>query len=144
MKSVRGARLSQPPEATTSWRETAFVRYCDMLSQSRIDRLCKSLLDEQEKLRYEIANAAATSDDVHVGVGNHMAEDATAAFDQAAAVSLRRGKERMLDQIEDALERIDAGTYGVCERCGGEIDFARLKAIPQATLCMSCQKVAEI
>lgn len=115
-----------------------------MLSPTRIERLRNSLLDEQQKLRQEIANTTASSDDVHVGLGNHMAEDATAAFDQAAAVSLRRGKERMLHQIDDALDRMKAGTYGICERCGGEIDFARLKAIPQATLCMSCQKVAEI
>jgi DnaK suppressor protein len=115
-----------------------------MLSPTRIERLRNSLLDEQEKLRLEITHAAATSDDVHVGLGNHMAEDATAAFDQAAAVSLLRGKERTLDQVDGALERIDAGTYGVCERCGEEIDFARLKAIPQATLCMNCQKLAEL
>jgi DnaK suppressor protein len=36
------------------------------------------------------------------------------------------------------------GTYGVCERCGEEIDFARLKAIPQTTLCMACRKLAEL
>jgi DnaK suppressor protein len=115
-----------------------------MLSPTRKERLRNSLLDEQQKLRREIANAAATSDDVHVGLGNHMAEDATIAFDQAAAVSLLRGKERTLDQVDEALERMEAGTYGVCERCGQEIDFARLKAIPQATLCMTCQKLVEL
>jgi DnaK suppressor protein len=102
------------------------------------------LLDEQRELHREFANAVATSDDGNVGLGNHMAEDATAAFDQAAAVSLRRGKERTLGQVDEALERMEAGTYGSCGRCGEEIDFARLKAIPQATLCMSCQKLAEI
>jgi RNA polymerase-binding transcription factor len=115
-----------------------------MLSPTRIERLRKLLLDEQQELRREIANATATSDDVNIGLGNHMAEDATAAFDQAAAVSLRRGAERTLDQVDEALERMEAGTYGFCDRCGGEIDFARLKAIPQATLCMSCQKLAEL
>jgi DnaK suppressor protein len=108
-----------------------------------MERLRNSLLDEQQKLRREIANATASSDEIHVGLGNHMAEDATAAFDQAAAVSLRRGTERTLDQVDEALKRMEAGTYGLCERCGEEIDFARLKAIPQATLCMACQKVAE-
>jgi DnaK suppressor protein len=115
-----------------------------MLSPKRIERLRRLLLDEQQELRREIANATATSDDVNIGLGNHMAEDATAAFDQAAAVSLRRGTERTLDQVDEALERMEAGTYGFCDRCGQEIDFARLKAIPQATLCMSCRKLAEI
>jgi DnaK suppressor protein len=114
-----------------------------MLSPTRIERLRNSLLDEQQKLRREIANSTASSAEVHVGLGNHMAEDATAAFDQAAEVSLRRGKERTLDQVDEALKRMEEGTYGVCERCGEEIDFARLKAIPQATLCMNCQKHTE-
>jgi DnaK suppressor protein len=109
-----------------------------------MERLRGLLVDEQQKLRREIENTTATSDEVNVGLGNHMAEDATAAFDQTAAMSLRRGTERTLEQVDGALERMDAGAYGICERCGEEIDFARLKAIPQATLCMSCQKVAEL
>ncbi len=115
-----------------------------MLSPTRIERLRNSLLDEQRKLRREIANTTTTSSEVLVGLGNHMAEDATVAFDQAAAVSLLRGTERTLGQVDGALERMEAGTYGVCERCGEDIDFARLKAIPEATLCMSCQKLAEL
>jgi DnaK suppressor protein len=110
----------------------------------RVERLRGLLLDEQQKLRREIANATATSDEVNVGLGNHMAEDATAAFDQTAAASLRRGTERTLEEVDEALERMAAGTYGVCDRCGEAIDFARLKAIPQATLCMSCRKLAEL
>jgi DnaK suppressor protein len=115
-----------------------------MLSPTRIERLRGLLLDEQQKLRRELANATATSDEGNVGLGNHMAEDATAAFDQAAAVSLRRGKQRTLEQVDEALERMETGTYGFCDRCGAEIDFARLKAIPQAAHCMSCQTLVEI
>jgi DnaK suppressor protein len=110
----------------------------------RIERLRGLLLDEQQKLRREMSHTTATSDEANVGLGNHMAEDATAAFDQTAAVSLRRGKERTLKQVDGALERMAVGTYGVCERCGEEIDFARLKAIPQTTLCMACRKLAEL
>ncbi len=79
-----------------------------------------------------------------MGLGNHMAEDATAAFDQAATVSLRRGHERTLAQVESALHRMADESYGRCERCDDEIDFARLKAVPQATLCMNCQRLAEL
>jgi DnaK suppressor protein len=39
---------------------------------------------------------------------------------------------------------MDEGAYGRCERCGDVIDFARLKAVPQASLCMSCQRQAEL
>jgi len=43
-----------------------------------------------------------------------------------------------LKEVEDALEKLDEGDYGRCESCGGEIGEARLEAMPQAKLCISC------
>lgn len=115
-----------------------------MLSADRLKRLRGALLQGQANLREQIASLNATSQGVNLGPGNHMAEDATAAFDQATAVSLRRSHQIALEEIERALQRMDAGVYGICQRCGAEIDFARLKALPQATLCMACQRAAEM
>lgn len=115
-----------------------------MLTPERIERLRGYLLEERASLQQELASASNAAQEANVGLGNHMAEDATAAFDQATAVSLRRGQQLALLQVEDALQRIVAGTYGRCARCDDEIDFARLKAVPQATLCMSCQRQAEL
>ncbi len=115
-----------------------------MLSPDRLERLRGYLLNEQASLREQISRLDAVPHELNVGLGNHMAEDATAAFDQATAVSLRRGKERALKEVDHALERMDVGAYGACQRCGAEIDFARLKAIPYAMLCMTCQKIVEL
>jgi DnaK suppressor protein len=115
-----------------------------MLTPERIERLRGYLLEEQASLQQGLVTASNAVQEANVGLGNHMAEDATAAFDQAATVSLRRGQQLALLEVEDALQRIAAGTYGQCARCGNEIDFARLKAVPQATLCMSCQRQAEL
>jgi len=115
-----------------------------MLSAPRVERLRGYLLEEQTQLRQQLANLTTVSHDANPGLGNHMADDATAAFDQATSVSIRRGQRLVLDDVEHALQRISVGTYGLCQRCGGEIDFARLKAIPHATLCMSCQKLIEL
>ncbi len=49
-----------------------------------------------------------------------------------------------IDQIEQALAKIDNGTYGVCEDCGDQISFERLEAIPFATLCIECKKKREV
>ena len=49
----------------------------------------------------------------------------------------------LLRQIDDALERIDAGTFGECERCGNDIGQGRLKAIPTAALCIECATAVE-
>ena len=59
-------------------------------------------------------------------------------------ISLRRSHERTLADVESALQRMDEGAYGRCERCDDEIDFARLKAVPHTTLCMSCQRLLEL
>ena len=48
-----------------------------------------------------------------------------------------------IDQIDMALGKIDNGTYGVCEDCGGEIPLARLEALPFATQCIECKRRAE-
>ncbi len=47
--------------------------------------------------------------------------------------------ESMLHKVITALEKIDRGTYGTCDACGGNIKKARLKALPFATLCLECQ-----
>jgi DnaK suppressor protein len=48
-----------------------------------------------------------------------------------------------IDQIDMALTKIDNGTYGICEDCGGEIPLARLEALPFATQCIDCKRKAE-
>ncbi len=52
--------------------------------------------------------------------------------------SLRR---RMLREIESALQRVNGGTYGLCEGCGEEISVIRLKALPWARYCLTCQEL---
>jgi DnaK suppressor protein len=115
-----------------------------MLSPERIERLRGYLLEQQATLKQQLVGLADAAQEANVGLGNHMAEDATAAFDQAATLSLRRGHERALKQVESALARMDGQRYGRCERCEDDIDFARLKAVPQTTLCMKCQRLAEL
>lgn len=63
---------------------------------------------------------------------------------QATALrqALARNHEVELGQLERALEAIDAGTYGICRRCGEEIAEARLRARPQAFLCLACTSEA--
>jgi len=61
-----------------------------MLTPERITRLRGYLLEEQASLRQELVSLEDSVQEANVGLGNHMAEDATAAFDQATAVSLRR------------------------------------------------------
>jgi DnaK suppressor protein len=97
------------------------------------------LESERTRLRTVIAQIDAEGGK-NLGYGNHMADDASEAFEQAKELALRRNAEQLLAQVEDALESFDQGSYGICERCGAEIDPARLKALPYAAYCLHCQQ----
>lgn len=74
------------------------------------------------------------------GFDDDPADAGSASFERETAQSLSNHTRGMLIQIDDALRRLDAGTYGLCERCGQPIDAARLEALPYATLCMDCKR----
>ncbi|TEU11542.1 MAG: conjugal transfer protein TraR [Anaerolineales bacterium] len=106
------------------------------------EKLKMRLEAERGRLLTELSQTNVVERD-NLGYGNHMADDATEAFEQAKDLALRQNLERLLKQVEDALKRFETGTYGLCEQCGKEIDPARLKALPYATLCLSCQQHRE-
>jgi DnaK suppressor protein len=106
----------------------------------RRPEVLRSFLEsEQARLQTVIAQAEAEWGK-NLGYGNHMADDASEAFEQAKELALRQNAQKLLSQVQDALERFEQGTYGVCERCGDEIDPARLKALPYVSLCLRCQQ----
>ncbi|MBW3539886.1 MAG: TraR/DksA C4-type zinc finger protein [Planctomycetes bacterium] len=81
----------------------------------------------------------------------HIAELGTEAYDQDFALRVAESDQSVLEEIEGALKRVDAGTFGLCERCLEEgkppskaaIPRARLKAIPYARVCIGCQRKLE-
>ncbi|MFC2031477.1 TraR/DksA family transcriptional regulator [Chloroflexota bacterium] len=96
---------------------------------------------EDERVRLEDVISQIDAEGAkNVGYGNHMADDASEAFEQAKGLALRTNAEQLLTQVTDALYRFEVGTYGSCQSCGAEIDPARLKALPYATHCLRCQQ----
>jgi RNA polymerase-binding transcription factor DksA len=73
----------------------------------------------------------------------HLADLGTDTFEQEVAVSLLANEREVLVQIADALDRIDAGTYGKCARCGQEIAADRLRALAYAAHCIECARKLE-
>ena len=77
------------------------------------------------------------------GYSFHLADAGTDADEREKAAQLTSAEGRLLAEIDAALERIEAGTYGVCEGCGGDIGFKRLAAMPSATRCIACKEKEE-
>ena len=74
---------------------------------------------------------------------NHLAETATATLDREIDYSLEENSEHVLRAIDAALQRIEDGTFGICETCGQPISEERLEAIPYATQCIDCRRKGE-
>lgn len=97
------------------------------------------LKEEQARLEAVIAQIEAEGG-TNLGYGNHMADDASEAYEQAKDLALRQNSEKLLVQVKEALARFERGTYGICQQCRQEIDPARLEALPYANLCLRCQQ----
>jgi RNA polymerase-binding protein DksA len=115
------------------------------------ERYRKVLLAEKEKVLNQInalseetlsSSQRESSGDLS-GYSMHMADVGTDNFQRELALGLVSNEQQVLYRIEEALKRIDEGTYGVCEVCGERIKEARIKALPFATMCISCQEKEE-
>ncbi|MBN2305354.1 MAG: TraR/DksA C4-type zinc finger protein [Anaerolineae bacterium] len=93
-----------------------------------------------EQMEETNANAIDTNG---TGYTNHQADDATLVYDQTVDASTFKSVKTRLRQIEDAVTRHEAGSYGECENCGREIDIARLEAIPYTSLCLRCAETRD-
>ncbi len=71
------------------------------------------------------------------------ADAGTDTFERERDLSLSNNIRDLLDKIDRALDRIEQGTYGLCERCGRPIERARLKGLPYATLCVKDKQAEE-
>ena len=87
-------------------------------------------------------SAIETTGDIRAH-STHMADHGTDNFDRELALNLASSRQDSVYDIEDAIRRIDDGTYGACETCGCAIERPRLRALPFAKKCVACQNAAE-
>ena len=73
----------------------------------------------------------------------HMADMATDNYDREFSLSLADNEQKILNRINDALEKIEDDKFGLCELCEKKISKIRLKAVPYAELCVPCQEKQE-
>lgn len=73
----------------------------------------------------------------------HLADSGTATFERERDLTLENNITDIMTKIDLALAKMEKGTYGICDRCGNDIDPARLKAVPYANLCITCKKEEE-
>ncbi len=103
------------------------------------DQLLKGMLDDILRQGEETLEDMTDSGEVYAD----PADRATAESDRAFTLRLRDRERRLIKKIQEALQRIEDGSFGVCEDCGEDISVPRLKARPVTTLCIKCKSKRE-
>jgi len=130
-KKTRAKRTAKkaPQKKRPSSRERAIQAIKEELLRQK-----ESILHEAEATMNSLPEQAVFPD---------VGDQASAEMDRNFMLRLRGREQRLLKKIETALERIEAGTFGICEVCGEEIDIKRLQARPVASLCIACKTEQE-
>jgi len=116
------------------------------LPKTLLKQLRASLETEREELLGQVADLDAEADISRWrdgGFDDDPADSGSANLERDRAQSLSGYAKRTLESVDNALARMDDGTYGTCEQCGTAIERDRLEALPYATMCMECKRGEE-
>jgi RNA polymerase-binding protein DksA len=111
-----------------------------------VDQIRATLLDERQRLsgiRRSLEEAAAEAGAELSAIAQPPSDGGSDTFERAKELAILERTDLQIADVERALERLDAGTYGTCEACGEPIGPARLRARPAARLCLPDQELAE-
>lgn len=118
-----------------------------MIDKKVLEEIKSTLLKEKESLEKDLGKLAVPVDK-EIGdyetsfkdIGNNMEDNTTEVEQYASDLPVEVSLEKKLQDIIAALEKIEKGTYGICENCQQEIDLERLQINPSARTCIKCKK----
>ena len=121
------------------------------MRKTELQRFRKMLLEEKERVSHSLARhekiISHTDDLSGLETGkahsNHMADQGSDEFQYETTIKFANKEGRHLYNIEEALSRIEDGSYGTCQGCDQAIALARLKRLPYARLCIQCAEKEE-
>ncbi|HYE98383.1 MAG TPA: TraR/DksA family transcriptional regulator [Planctomycetota bacterium] len=119
------------------------------LTPEDLASLREALIERRTAKRQSISRLSGDAGDRPRGAGElsttplHLADLGTETFEQDRDLGLAERESQELSQIDEALDRIEDGSYGQCESCERPINRDRLEALPFARRCLPCQSKAE-
>lgn len=137
--------VAAPPAAPPARKPRKPSFSPDELTAIRTELEAQRAMFERELAELEAGTFNQSQSDLsgEVSFDEESADAGTFTFERERDLSLGNNLRDLLDKVRSALRRLDAGTYGTCERCGRPIDKARLKALPYSVLCIDCKKLEE-
>jgi RNA polymerase-binding transcription factor len=113
------------------------------MKKDRVAYFRKRLVEKQRQLADEVGRSALYGKDQEDDSIKDLGDQANTAYNREFIFELGNGDRRLLRQVVTALQKIDEGSFGSCERCGEPISDKRLEALPFARYCINCQRAAE-
>lgn len=116
---------------------------------SKTETLKQALLARQIELREDLDRVTEEIRSIGIeeasegGAGNHPADDGSSLMEGERLATISSNLHDALLQVDSALDRIEAGTFGVCQRCKQDIGSDRLEAFPYVAYCINCQTIIE-
>ena len=128
--------------ATAQAKDTDHAPAADrFLAEQRAELVAEraSYVEQAESFRLEAEQLAEDMEPGDIQFDEESGEGDTLGVERERDLLLSAQARAAVDEIDRALAKMDAGTYGICERCGNPIPKARLKALPYAALCVACK-----
>jgi DnaK suppressor protein len=110
-----------------------------MVADSKLLMIKKKLLKQRQDLLVEAGQTLNDKITTEKESFPDPTDQAVAELDNNFLLRLRGREQKLLKKIDEAISRIDSGSYGVCESCGEQISVKRLEARPVTTLCIECK-----
>ena len=113
------------------------------MRKERLSHFRKKLEEKYRQLVEEVGKTALYGKGPEDDSIKDLGDQATSAYNREFLFELGNGDRRLLKEVVSALEKINEGSFGDCERCGEAISEKRLEALPFARYCIECQRTVE-
>jgi DnaK suppressor protein len=145
VKKAAKKTVKQAPPAPPAAEETEALQLRTESEQAELRAALKERLDElvEEQQRYTDSITLAQRERLSDTAGDDQIDSGSKTVEHEHEVAVAGSLSERIRQVSHALERLDEGGYGFCEKCGNPIPAARLAAFPSATLCVSCKQLEE-
>lgn len=110
----------------------------DQMDPKMLSKFKKILLKEREQIVGEVKQTYASSQEVGQDGIQDIGDEAANIYNKQILLSLNESERIRLQEVDEALDRIASGTYGICEECGEPISLKRLEVRPVAKYCVAC------
>jgi len=113
------------------------------MPKRELEKYRRLLMDKKNSLLSELAKTKNAEEETTEESTQDIADKAVSSYTREFLYSLNDSERNTIQQIDQALARIDDGTYGFCLNCGSAMNEKRLTAIPWSRHCVDCQELAE-